>query len=248
MFESTVTSPPAVGADRWQPPAEVLLGHVDGADAAVTQASRVADGTSHALSTAQLSTALTGVDVVHARTEALAVALVAEGLGRGLHTETALSPRDWVATRCPWLCPRVAGDIVAVANAAHEPVHAPIVQAVTTMRLSVRRAAAVLRALARVKPILEPPEYDQAMALLLDTAEASKFTDRDLKRATDFLISVVLPEKDHEAQAQDAREMRGVHESSLADGSCVRFVVTCDAEGAAVFRAIMSSPLAAPHT
>ena len=247
MFESPAMTATAPGAAGWQSPAEVLLGHVDGAGFAVTEAGGVAEGTAHALSTGELSTALAGVDNVHARTEALTVRLVAEGLGRGLHTETALSPRDWVTTRCPWLSPHMAGDIVAVAHAAHEMVHAPVVEAVTTMALSVRRAAAVLRALDRVKPILEAPEYDQAMALLLDTAGASKFTDRDLKRATDFLISVVLPEKDHEARAQGAREMRGVHESSLADGSCVRFIVTCDAEGAAVFRAVMASTLAAPQ-
>lgn len=217
------------------------------ADAAVSGATDVAAESAHALSTAEVSSILAGADALHARAEVLTVRLVAEGLSRGLHTETGLSPRDWTAARCPWLGPHAVGDIVTVAHATDEASNASVVEAVETMRLSVRRGAAVLRALGRVKPALNDSEYDQAVALLVDTAATSSFTDRDLKRAGDFLLSTVLPEKDHEAQAEAAREMRGVNESSLADGSFVRFIVTCDAEGAAVFRAVMASPLAAPQ-
>lgn len=246
MFEATARATP-LGVAGWRSPAEGLLRRVAEADDAVSLAADVAEAAAHALSTSDVSTALAEVDGMHARAELLTVRLVAEGLGRGLHTEKGLSPRDWVAQRCPWLGSQMLGDVVTVAHATHEPIHASVVGSVFAMELSVRRAAAVLRALGRIKPVMEGAKYDQAMTLLIDTAAASKFTDRDLKRASDFLISVALPERDHEAQAQAARDMRGVHESSLADESLVRFIVTCDAEGAAVFRAVMTSPLAAPQ-
>ncbi|MGB7450284.1 MAG: DUF222 domain-containing protein, partial [Ornithinimicrobium sp.] len=103
-----------------------------------------------------------------------------------------------------------------------------------------------LRSLARIQPSVDGPEHEAAMGTLVEVATQPGFTDRDLKRVTDHLASVVLPERDHEARARVARELRGVNESSLAGGSLVRFVVTCEPEGAAVLRAVLSSPLAAP--
>lgn len=234
-------------ADAWKSPADVTHGHVRDADASIRLAMAKSEDSAHALSTSDVTHLLSAIDIVHARAEALTVDVLAEALDRGLHTVSGLSARDWVTKRCPWMGPHTVGDLVTVAQAQRDPVHAQVTQDVTRMRLSVRRAAAVIRSLDRIRPVLDEPEYDQAKSLLMDTARQSRFTDRDLRRASDFLLSKVLPERDHESRAQAAREMRGVHESSLGDGSLVRFIVTCDAEGAAIFRAVMTSPLAAPQ-
>jgi hypothetical protein len=81
---------------------------------------------------------------------------------------------------------------------------------------------------------------------LLGAACRADFTDADLGKVTDKLIDAALPEREKDAREAAVRESRGVHESSLADGSLVRFVATCDPEGAALFRQIFASPLAAP--
>lgn len=112
--------------------------------------------------------------------------------------------------------------------------------------LPVRRAATLLRALRRVKPVTDPETCAADVAVLLSVAKDPLFTDRDLKRATDHLISVALPEKDLESRARSVAEMRGVNESSLADGTLTRFVFTCEEEGAAMLRAVLGSALAAP--
>jgi hypothetical protein len=144
--------------------------------------------------------------------------------------------------------------MVTVACGVGDPLHAGIREQVLGAGLPVRRAASVFRALGRVKPFLETtqvPEtgvssYQQAISSLLAVAATPQYNDRDLKRVTDHLASVVLPEKDHETRRRAAHTLRGVNESSLGGGSLVRFVVTCDVDGAAVFRAVLASPLAAP--
>ena len=89
-------------------------------------------------------------------------------------------------------------------------------------------------------------EYERGLATLMSIAANSEFSDKDLRRATDTMTSATLPEKDHETKERAVNEMRGVNESSLADGSLVRFIVTAGPEGAALFRALFTSPLAAP--
>ncbi len=244
MFDTSADRP---SAEAWQSPADVMHGHLGEADASLQFAVAEGEQSVHSLSTADVTGILSAIDIAHARTEALMACVVAEALERGLHTVTGLSARDWATKRCPWMGPHAVGDLVTVAQALRDPALVEVARDVTQMRLSVRRAASVLRSLDRIRPVLDAPEYDQARSLLVDTAKRSRFTDRDLKRASDFLLSKVLPERDHESQAGAARELRGVNESSLADGSIVRFIVTCDAEGAAVFRAVLNSPLAAPR-
>lgn len=65
-----------------------------------------------------------------------------------------------------------------------------------------------------------------AQALLLPVAVDPGHSDQDLKAATDHLIALALPEKGRESRAKAVAEMRGVHESSLADGTLTRFVIT----------------------
>ncbi len=174
------------------------------------------------------------------------VAVATEAESRGLPDEAGLSLYDWALAQCPWAAPAEVGDLVRVVKACADPAHAPIRDALATGGLPVRRAAKVLRALQRVKPATEPEVYEQDVQILLGAASRPEFTDRDLQAVTDKLIAVALPAREAKAREQAVRESRGVHESSLADGSLVRFVVTCEPEGAAYFRQVMSSPLAAP--
>jgi len=106
------------------------------------------------------------------------------------------------------------------------------------------RGAQLVRALARVRPASTPEAYEGHVEVL--TRYAAIASDRDLKIATDHLISVALTDEQVEAAAQRAFAARGVRESSL-DGDLVRrFIITTDQEGAAVIQAILKSPLCAP--
>ncbi|MGB3258445.1 MAG: DUF222 domain-containing protein [Ornithinimicrobium sp.] len=254
----------------WQPPGQVVAGRVADAVVAVGEAVDVAPVFPR-LSGGEVAAGLEGVDTLRARMETLTLHLLMEALERGLPGEVGLSAQDWLVLRCPWLAPAAVNDLVTVARGIADPLHAHLREQVLGSVLPVRRAAAVLRALARVKPFLpttpepdstntttaEDPdtdttedgsvsEYEAAVALLTGVAGDAQFTDRELRRVTDHLTSRVLPGKDHDTKERAARELRGVNESSLADGSLVRFVVTADPEGAALIRSICGSPLAAP--
>ncbi len=246
------------------------------------------------LSGAELKGALEDVDLLRARTETLTLHIVLAAMDQKVHTDVGLSLRDWVTQRCPFLSPYQIGDLVTVAQGVHDPEHTSIASQVFSAQLPLRRAAAVLRALGRVKPMLDTKPYadsdsgddddegdspsrtgaddvseadgdpvpgsetdaldtgmglsayQDAVHLMLGVAAQARFNDRDLRRVTDRLTNTVLPDKDHEQRAKAARSMRCVNESSLADGSLVRFVVTCDPEGAAVIRSVLNSPSAAP--
>jgi len=235
------------------------------------------------LSGAEIKGALEDVDLLRACTETLTLHIVLAAMDQRVHTDVGLSVRDWITQRCPFLSPYQVGDLVTVAEGVGDPEHASIAAQVFGARLPLRRAAAVLRALGRVKPLLATKPYDidpdansspdadadaegtfghgaddateagmgfsayqDAVHLMLGVAAQARFNDRDLRRVTDRLTNTVLPDKDHENRAKAARSMRCVNESSLADGSLVRFVVTCDPEGAALIRSVLNSPLAAP--
>lgn len=110
--------------------------------------------------------------------------------------------------------------------------------------IGLMRGAQLVRALARVRPASTPEAYEGHVEVL--TRYAATASDRDLRIATDHLISVALTDPQVEAAAQRAFAARGVRESSL-DGDLVRrFIITTDQEGAAIIRAIMNSPLSAP--
>jgi len=133
-----------------------------------------------------------------------------------------------------------------MARDAGRPEHEELHAALREGALPLRRAARLVRCLARVRPVTEPETYEAHLTTLLGVASDPGYTDGELARVTDHLLSVALTEAEHEAAAAAQRDLRGVHESSLADGSLTRFVVTADAEGAATLRAVLMSPLAAP--
>ncbi len=229
----------------WRPPGVVLAGHLaDGGRGLVLAAAVGRDAPR--LGGAQLAGALEAVDVVRAHTETVTVLLVTEALSRGVPGESGLSAQDWVTRRCPFLSPAQAAEVVTVARGITEGAHAPVRDAVLGAVLPVRRAAGVLRALARVAPFLDAAGYAAAVEELLGVATQPGFTDRDLRRVSDHLACVVLPDADHDAKDRAAAQLRGVNESSLADGSLTRFVLTCEPEGAALIRAVLASPLTAP--
>ncbi|CAN5540791.1 hypothetical protein BH23ACT6_BH23ACT6_13750 [soil metagenome] len=242
MSTATITDPAA-----WRPQGEVFVSQVTESKASLRSAGSICVDAPR-FDDGEVRDALRGLNAVSDSALVLIVRVVAEALSRGTNTQVGMGAHDWVARRCPSLPRGHVADVVIVAKGINEPRHGALRTQVEDGQLPVHRAAAVLRALGRVKPLIDGPEYEAGMGLLIDTAVRSSFTDRDLKRACDFLISTILPEKDHEAQARASRDMRGVNESSLADGTYVRFIVTCDPEGAALFRAIMASPLAAPDS
>ncbi len=195
----------------------------------------------------ELGEVLGALDRVAARTHALLVAVAREGLGRGLHQEAGFSDVDWVRLVCPGLASRTAVEIALVARAAQQRVHAPLADAVQDGSVPVHRAAQVLRALMRIRPALGEAEYADATDLLTTAAGRAEFDEKDLARITSKLVATCLSEKEQIARAQAKHELREVHESSLADGSLRRFVVTVgsDADYEAI-KAVLMSPLAAP--
>lgn len=230
----------------WRTPGESFNAHLSGgreamvaAEAQLPRASCFSDG--------EVSASVETLDALAEHAMLLMARTVAEALRRGVHSQVGLSAHDWTTRRCPGLSPVQVSDVVTVAQTLSDPTHQDLAVEITDGRLPLRRAASVIRSLRRVRPVLEADEYAQAMITLTSVAAQQRFTDRDLKTAADRLLSAVLPERDHEAQASAARELRSVNESSLADGSFVRFIVTCEPQGAAVFRALLTSHLAAPH-
>ncbi|MGC1207514.1 MAG: DUF222 domain-containing protein [Ornithinimicrobium sp.] len=212
------------------------------------------------LSGDELTAELTHVDTLRAQTETLTLHLVIEAMDRGLPSDKGLSAYNWLTRRCPWLAPAAVSDFVTVAHGVRHPLHAQLREEVICTGLPVRRAATILRALARAKPFMsttpEPPddeadgepvsEYEAWVASLTAIAADTASPDKHLRVVTEHMMSTLVPDKDHEAREKAAHEVRGVNESSLADGSLIRFIVTTGAEGAALFRALFTSPLAAP--
>ncbi|OLT16257.1 hypothetical protein BJF80_06595 [Serinicoccus sp. CUA-874] len=199
------------------------------------------------LQESELGDVLGVLDGVAVRTHALLVAVAREGLARGLHQEAGFSEVDWVRLVCPGLASRTAIEIAMVARAAQQRVHVPLVDAVQDGGVPVHRAAQILRALTRIRPALGESEYAEATELLTAAAAREEFDDKDLAKITAKLVATCLSEKEQVARAQARHEMRDVYESSLADGSLRRFVLTVgsDADYEAI-RAVLMSPLAAP--
>lgn len=195
----------------------------------------------------EVSAVLGALDQVSARTHALLVAVAREGISRGLHQEAGFSDVDWVRLICPGIPSRTAVEIAMVARAGREGVHTPLADAVQSGAVPVHRAASVLRALTRIRPAMGESEYAEATELLTAAAAKEEFDDKDLAKITARLVSTCLSEKEQIARAQARHELRDVHESSLADGSLHRFVLTVGSEDDyEAVRAVLMSPLAAP--
>lgn len=204
------------------------------------------------LSQRGLRDGLTRAAALRAHTDRLTINLLAESIRRGETTAGGFRLVDWVMRACPGTAKSHAVDLarVAAAIAADSPTdreaHQPIAQAVGDGDLSVRRASMIVRALDRVRPVVDDETYAADARILLRAATRALFTEADLTRITERLIAAAIPERDHDARDRSAREARAVCESSLAGGALTRFVVIADGEGAGLIRSVMSSPLAAP--
>lgn len=166
---------------------------------------------------------------------------------RGLHTVAGFGLADWLAARCPDLDAPVVRDLARLAGASGEAVYAPLLTGVLSGGMPLARAARIHRALVRVRKALSPEEFDQAVGLLASTGRDPRFDDADIGKVIDKLLRVCLPEKEHNERDKAQRELRDLHESSLADGSVRRIILTFgeDSDYEAV-RAVITSPLAAP--
>ena len=174
----------------------------------------------------ELRSGLEAVASVASALERARVRMACEAAARGLHTAEGMSLADWLALRCPDLARPVLVDLVRVAQAGQEGVHAPLLAGVLSGGMPLARAATLHRALARVRGALSPVDYGAAVELLTDAGCHPVFDDRDVKKVVDRLVRVCLPEKDHEEAAKARRGLRDVHESSLADGSVRRIIWT----------------------
>lgn len=234
-----------VGTAPWRGPGE-SAGTAVGIASRVLAAGEGAAGRAEQFSEGELVGALHALDEVRARVERLTVRALVEVLDRGVPGETGLSAHDWLTLQCPWLSRGQVAELVTVARGISEPAHREVAAALWSGVLPVRRAASLLRALGRVRPVTDTETYESDVQTLLPVASDPDFTDAQLRRVTDHLIAVALPEEDTEARVRAGRALRGVNESSLADGSLTRFVITAETEGAAMIRAVLTSPLAAP--
>ncbi len=252
----------------WQSPGEVLGAALARATGEVEQTTSGVVPVLPRLSGKEVTAGLQGIDRLRACTETLTLHVVTEALEQRVPSGAGLTAQDWLTLHCPWLAPMAASDLLTVARGVGDPLHARLREQVVTTGMPVRRAASILRALARVKPFMDTipdpdaapaddgadldengervSEYQAAVTRLMSIAGNTDLTDKDLRRATDRLTSLKLPDKDHDRKERAINELRGVNESSLADGSLVRFIVTANPEGAALFRSIFHSPLAAP--
>jgi len=197
----------------------------------------------------ELLQVLSGLDTALARTQSLLVTVAREAIARGLHVGSGFSVIDWVRSHCPGLSTREAAEVATVARAGQEQVHQPLLDAVERGSVTVSRAASVLRALGRIRPAVGESEYAEATELLAAAAGDDCFDDKALTRITSKLVASCLSEREQVAREKARHELRDLHESSLADGSVRRFVLTVgDDADVATIQAILRSPLAAPVT
>ncbi|SOC53602.1 HNH endonuclease signature motif containing protein [Ornithinimicrobium cerasi] len=166
---------------------------------------------------------------------------------RGLHLGSGFTLADWLQRRSPELAPAVVRDLARLAGASREPVHRELVDAVHSGAMALARAAAMHRALGRIRSAIPPEDYERAVTLLVGAGCDPVFDDAYIARIIDALLRACLPEKKHEERRKAQQGLRDVHESNLADGSVRRIVMTFgdDADYEAV-HAILTSPLAAP--
>ncbi|WP_158288550.1 HNH endonuclease signature motif containing protein [Ornithinimicrobium flavum] len=175
------------------------------------------------------------------------VRLACEAAQRGLHLGSGFGLVDWLAMRCPDLDGPAVRDLAKVASAGSEPVHAAVVGAVLERGLGLARAARLLRSLQRVRGAITTELYADLVTTLVDAACDDGVDDAALGRTLTEMVRRCLREKDHDEANKARRSLRDLHESSLADGSVKRIIMTFGDDGDyEAVRAILTSPLAAP--
>lgn len=175
------------------------------------------------------------------------VRLACEAAARGLHQLAGYRLADWLSLRSPDLDGRVVRDLSRLATASTEEVHRPLVEAVLVGGMSLARAGAIHRALVKIRGAVTPEKYAEAVELLAGVGVEPVFDEADIRKIINALLRTCLAEKDHDDRARAKEALREVHESSLADGTVRRIIITFgdDADYEAVM-AVLRSPLAAP--
>ncbi len=152
--------------------------------------------------------------------------LACEVAARSLHQQSGHRLEDWLAMVCPDLTGPPLHDTCRIALASTESVHAPLVAAVLDGTMQLARAAKIHRALTRVRKVLDPDEYALAVDLLVQAGCEPLFGEVEIDKIIARLLARVLPEKDHEAREKKKHQARNLHESSLADGTLRRIIIT----------------------
>jgi hypothetical protein len=183
----------------------------------------------------ELGAVLAGLEAVRRDTERLLVAVVGEALSRGAHhTQGFSSGVDYVRHHTPSLEPVEAHQLVTVAGACTEARHAPVAAAVDAGVVSVRRAAAVLRAMDQVRPFVDADQYLADQDIVLPVAVGG--TEKDLRAVVRHLVECARPQRDSDAFEDAQRRARGLSVRP-GPGELTDFTWRLDPEGAAFVHA-----------
>lgn len=194
--------------------------------------------------------------------EAVEVALVREGVTRGLPDEAGRSPHDWVTlsegVRAPQPDPREVARVLRVAGAGRRgvrPAVESVVEAFAAGDFSLASADQLVRFEGEVAPVADPEMLDADLRILLEAARDDRpghdggerragLTGRQLRAAIVRTGRMLRPERDLESEERQARAARGLYKSSGPAGlSTYRLVL--DPEGAAIVDAAVAA-LSAP--
>ncbi len=195
------------------------------------------------------------------------VALVGEGLERGLPAQESWSANDWVtrakAANAPAPQTRQVAQVLQVAKG--EPRVAEVTQAFTDGDLSIGKADQLVRFEAQVSPVADPVELAEAMAVLLEGARdgiisrgpdgrgpherVPGLTDKQLAVAITRTGRLLKPAPDLEREDHQAKAGRGLYRHEGPAGMTT-FRVVLDPEGASVVDsavAALSAPVKGPE-
>jgi hypothetical protein len=227
--------------------ADVLAGPLTTAGQALHAARQAADtGQLYRVGSTQVTEHLAAVDHLRHQADQLTLALVIEASTRGLQLDEQLSWHDWLTRLLPTATRSQINDLALIAHEVHTPGHEPIREHLLDGSLTPARAAKVLRVLRPIRVVTDPVTYAADTTTLVSWAARPDVNDKELAVVAETLLTAALPREEAEARDKTQHDLRGVNESSLADGSLTRFIITADPEGAALLRAVLTSPLAAP--
>ena len=198
------------------------------------------------MGSAALGESLEAAGALAEQVEASTFAIAWEACERGLHKDSGFSLRDWMATRMPWADRRYLGRIQAVATACQQLQNRPIGEAVSTGRFPLRRAGIIVDALEKVRRVIDPDQYESYVEILMDAAANQKLDDKQLRRAAERMLELLLDQEEADRRERAAHEQRSVRIFRRANGM-TRIVVDAPAGPAAMIKGALTSKLAAPQ-
>ena len=190
-----------------------------------------------------LTSAADQVVAQRASADVALVNVLAELESRGLGSPGGLSRIDWLRSLDPGLSAGQAKAFVTVARAVGEPWWAALRAQVSRQQVSVGKAAQIIDFHARVSPVADPIELEQAVLHLTELAAGS--TGEQLSRHVREQTDQIRPPKDLDRMDAARREGRGLWLSAPNASGMVRLSGMFDPEGAAVIKSAID-PLAQP--